>query len=175
MARIIEIYKRCTDMPVHPAPSVGRRPRSTQRSRAATKTRSASRSRSIASTSCRIGTGRVPADRSGRPRPALRGGRADQQPVGLRGAWRSCSSAITGITLPKWLHPAVSRVVPGQGRSTGEEISSRRSRRCPEEFLRRCPDGLAAARAIDLHSESAAARHGRFRLAATRRGAAAHR
>ena len=69
-----------------------------------------------------------------------------------------------GITLPKWLHPAVSRVVQTEADATGEEISSRQIRALFEKNFLGVPDGWRL-QGYDLHSEVQRT-HGKFRLAA---------
>ena len=69
-----------------------------------------------------------------------------------------------GITLPKWLHPAVSRVVQAEADATGEEVSSRQIRALFEKAFLGVPDGWRL-QGYDLHSESQRT-HGKFRLAA---------
>ena len=68
-----------------------------------------------------------------------------------------------GITLPKWLHPAVSRVVQTEADATGEEISSRQIRALFEKHFLGVPEGWRL-QGYDLHSE-AQRTHGKFRLA----------
>jgi 2-isopropylmalate synthase len=68
-----------------------------------------------------------------------------------------------GITLPKWLHPAVSRVVQNQADATGEEISSRQIATLFDKEFVAIPDGWRLE-GYDLHSE-AQRTHGKFRLA----------
>jgi 2-isopropylmalate synthase len=70
-----------------------------------------------------------------------------------------------GLALPKWLHPAVSRVVQAQADATGEEVSSRQIRALFEKEFLGVPDGWRL-QGYDLHSESQRT-HGKFRLAAT--------
>jgi len=67
-----------------------------------------------------------------------------------------------GITLPKWLHPAVSRVVQAEADATGEEISSRQIRALFDKHFLGVPDGWGL-QGYDLHSE-AQRTHGKFRL-----------
>ena len=69
-----------------------------------------------------------------------------------------------GLTLPKWLHPAVSRVVQMQADASGEEISSRQIRALFEKHFLGVPEGWKL-QGYDLHSE-AQRTHGKFRLAA---------
>jgi 2-isopropylmalate synthase len=68
-----------------------------------------------------------------------------------------------GLTLPKWLHPAVSRVVQAEADATGEEISSRQIRVLFERHFLSVPEGWRL-NGYDLHSESQRT-HGRFHLA----------
>jgi 2-isopropylmalate synthase len=67
-----------------------------------------------------------------------------------------------GITLPKWIHPAVSRVVQAQADATGEEISSRQIVKLFEKEFLGIPEGWQL-QGYDLHSE-AQRTHGKFRL-----------
>jgi 2-isopropylmalate synthase len=67
-----------------------------------------------------------------------------------------------GITLPKWLHPAVSRVVQAEADATGEEISSRQIRALFDQHFLAIPDSWRLD-AYDLHSETQRT-HGKFRL-----------
>jgi 2-isopropylmalate synthase len=68
-----------------------------------------------------------------------------------------------GLTLPKWLHPAVSRVVQAEADATGEEVSSRQIRALFDEHFLRVPDNWRL-QGYDLHSEKQRT-HGKFRLA----------
>jgi 2-isopropylmalate synthase len=68
-----------------------------------------------------------------------------------------------GITLPKWLHPAVSRVVQDRADATGEEISSREVLALFETEFLSIPEGWRL-QGYDAHSE-AQRTHGRFRVA----------
>jgi 2-isopropylmalate synthase len=67
-----------------------------------------------------------------------------------------------GITLPKWLHPAVSRVVQDRADATGEEISSRQVLALFEAEFLSIPDGWRL-QGYDAHSE-AQRTHGRFKV-----------
>jgi 2-isopropylmalate synthase len=68
-----------------------------------------------------------------------------------------------GVTLPKWLHPAVSRVVQTEADATGEEIHSRQIRALFDKHFLSVPEGWRL-QGYDLHSE-AQRTHGKFRLA----------
>jgi 2-isopropylmalate synthase len=67
-----------------------------------------------------------------------------------------------GVTLPKWLHPAVSRVVQDQADATGEEVTSRQVMALFEREFLAVPDGWRLE-GYDLHSE-AQRTLGKFRL-----------
>ena len=69
-----------------------------------------------------------------------------------------------GITLPKWLHPAISRVVQSEADASGEEITSRRILALFESEFLAVPEGWWL-QGYDLHSE-AQRTHGSFRLGA---------
>ncbi len=67
-----------------------------------------------------------------------------------------------GIILPKWMHPAVSRVVQTKADETGEEIASKEIFALFQKEFLAVPNGWRLE-GYDLHSE-AQATHGRFRL-----------
>jgi 2-isopropylmalate synthase len=67
-----------------------------------------------------------------------------------------------GITLPKWLHPAVSRVVQREADATGEEISSRHIHALFQKEFIAIPEGWGL-QGYDVSSE-AQRTHGKFRL-----------
>jgi 2-isopropylmalate synthase len=161
MTRILEVYKRCTEMPVHPRhPWVG---------------------------------DLVYAAFSGSHQDAIRKSLAfhrdnalphwtvaylpiDPHDLGRRYevfVRNNCQSGMVGvalvlardhgITLPKWLHPAVSRVVQLEADASGEEISSRQILALFEKTFLAVPDGWRL-QGYDLHSE-AQHTNGRFRIA----------
>jgi 2-isopropylmalate synthase len=68
-----------------------------------------------------------------------------------------------GITLPKWLHPAVSKVVQAKADATGVEITSRQIAGLFETEFLAVPEGWRLL-GYELRSEAQRA-HGRFRLA----------
>jgi 2-isopropylmalate synthase len=132
MARVIEIYKRCTDMPVHPRhPWAGDL------------------------------VAYLPID----PRDL---GRRYEEVVRINSQSGKGGVALVlerdhGITLPKWLHPAVSRVVQSHADASGEEVSSRQVLSLFQKEFLSIPEGWKL-QGYDLHSESQRT-HGRFRLA----------
>ena len=65
-----------------------------------------------------------------------------------------------GITLPKWLHPAISRVVQSEADASGEEISSRQILALFQSEFLAVPEGWRL-QGYDLHSE-AQRTHGTF-------------
>jgi 2-isopropylmalate synthase len=160
MAGIIEVYKRCTDMPVHPrhpwAGDLVYAAFSGSHQDAIRKSLAFHREREL--DSWRVAY--LPID------PADLGRRYE---VVVRINSQSGKGGVAlvlerdhGITLPKWLHPAVSKVVQAQADATGEEISSRQVLKLFETEFLGVPEGWRL-QGYDLHSEAQRA-HGRFRL-----------
>jgi 2-isopropylmalate synthase len=161
MARIIEVYKRCTDMPVHPrhpwAGDLVYAAFSGSHQDAIRKSLSFHREHSLPHWTVAY----LPID----PKDL---GRRYEEVVRINSQSGKGGVALVlerdhGITLPKWLHPAVSRVVQAKADTTGEEISSRQILALFESEFLAVPDGWQLL-GYDLHSASQRT-HGRFRLA----------
>lgn len=161
MARIIEIYKRCTDMPVHPrhpwAGDLVYAAFSGSHQDAIRKSMAFHSDNGLEHWSVAY----LPID----PRDL---GRRYEEVVRINSQSGKGGVALVlerdhGITLPKWLHPAVSRVVQLKADETGEEISSRQVHALFEKEFLAIPDGWRL-QGYDLHSE-AQRTHAKFRLA----------
>ena len=178
MGRIIEVYKRCTDMPVHPrhpwAGDLVYAAFSGSHQDAIRKSMAFHREQQLPHWAVAY----LPID----PHDL---GRRYEEVVRINSQSGKGGVALVlerdhGITLPKWLHPAVSRVVQTEADATGEEISSRQIRALFEKHFLGVPDGWRL-QGYDLHSESAAhARQvplgdQRRRARADGRGAGPHR
>jgi 2-isopropylmalate synthase len=160
MGRIIEVYRRCTDMPVHPrhpwAGDLVYAAFSGSHQDAIRKSMAFHRDNELPHWTVAY----LPID----PRDL---GRRYEEVVRINSQSGKGGVALVlerdhGITLPKWLHPAVSKVVQLQADSTGEEISSRQIAALFEKEFLAIPDGWRL-QGYDLHSE-AQRTHGRFRL-----------
>jgi 2-isopropylmalate synthase len=161
MGRIIEVYKRCTEMPVHPrhpwAGDLVYAAFSGSHQDAIRKSMAFHREQELPHWAVAY----LPID----PRDL---GRRYEEVVRINSQSGKGGVALVlerdhGITLPKWLHPAVSRVVQTEADATGEEISSRQIRALFEKHFLDVPDGWRL-HGYDLHSE-AQRTHGKFRLA----------
>jgi 2-isopropylmalate synthase len=161
MARIIDIYKRCTDMPVHPrhpwAGDLVYAAFSGSHQDAIRKSMAFHRDNALPHWSVAY----LPID----PRDL---GRRYEEVVRINSQSGKGGVALVlerdhGITLPKWLHPAVSRVVQAHADSSGEEVSSRQVLGLFQKEFLSIPDGWKL-QGYDLHSE-AQRTHGKFRLA----------
>ena len=162
MARIIEIYKRCTDMPVHPrhpwAGDLVYAAFSGSHQDAIRKSLAFHREHALPHWTVAY----LPID----PRDL---GRRYEEVVRINSQSGKGGVALVlerdhGLTLPKWLHPAVSRVVQTEADASGEEVSSRQILALFEREFLAIPDGWRLL-GYDLHSETQRT-HGRFRLAA---------
>ncbi len=160
MARIIEVYRRCTDMPVHPrhpwAGDLVYAAFSGSHQDAIRKSMAFHRDNELPHWTVAY----LPID----PRDL---GRRYEEVVRINSQSGKGGVALVlerdhGITLPKWLHPAVSKVVQLQADATGEEISSRQIAALFQKEFLSIPDGWRL-QGYDLHSE-AQRTHGRFRL-----------
>ena len=161
MARVMEIYKRCTDMPVHPrhpwAGDLVYAAFSGSHQDAIRKSMAFHRDHGLPNWAVAY----LPID----PRDL---GRRYEEVVRINSQSGKGGVALVlerdhGITLPKWLHPAVSRVVQSQADATGEEVSSRQVLGLFQKEFLSIPDGWKL-QGYDLHSE-AQRTQGRFRLA----------
>ena len=178
MARIIEIYKRCTDMPVHPrhpwAGDLVYAAFSGSHQDAIRKSMAFHRDNALPHWTVAY----LPID----PRDL---GRRYEEVVRINSQSGKGGVALVlerdhGITLPKWLHPAVSKVVQLKADETGEEISSRQIRRAVRKGVPRNPRGLALARLRPAlrsaaHARPVSPRDQRRRDAALRRRPGPHR
>ena len=161
MARIIEVYKRCTDMPVHPrhpwAGDLVYAAFSGSHQDAIRKSMTFHRDHGLPHWTVAY----LPID------PADLGRRYEEvvriNSQSGKGGVALVLERDHGITLPKWLHPAVSRVVQREADATGEEIPSKQIRALFEKEFVAIPDGWRL-QGYDLHSE-AQRTHGKFRLA----------
>jgi 2-isopropylmalate synthase len=160
MARIIEVYKRCTDMPVHPrhpwAGDLVYAAFSGSHQDAIRKSMTFHKDNALPHWTVAY----LPID----PRDL---GRRYEEVVRINSQSGKGGVALVlerdhGITLPKWLHPAVSKVVQQHADATGEEVSSRQIVALFEKEFVAIPDGWRL-QGYDLHSE-AQRTHGRFRL-----------
>ncbi|HEX5046877.1 MAG TPA: 2-isopropylmalate synthase [Gammaproteobacteria bacterium] len=161
MARIIEVYKRCTDMPVHPrhpwAGDLVYAAFSGSHQDAIRKSLAFHRDRGLD----KWGVAYLPID------PADLGRRYEEvvriNSQSGKGGVALVLERDHAITLPKWLHPAVSKVVQAKADATGEEITSRQIKALFEAEFLAVPEGWRLL-GYDLHSEAQRA-HGKFRLA----------
>jgi 2-isopropylmalate synthase len=161
MGRIIEVYKRCTDMPVHPrhpwAGDLVYAAFSGSHQDAIRKSMSFHREQALPHWAVAY----LPID------PADLGRRYEEvvriNSQSGKGGVALVLERDHGITLPKWLHPAVSRVVQAEADATGEEISSRQIRALFEKHFIGVPEGWRL-QGYDLHSETQRT-HGKFHLA----------
>jgi len=160
MGRIIEVYKRCTDMPVHPrhpwAGDLVYAAFSGSHQDAIRKSLAFHREHELPHWAVAY----LPID----PKDL---GRRYEEVVRINSQSGKGGVALVlerdhGITLPKWIHPAVSRVVQAQADATGEEISSRQIHKLFENEFLGIPEGWQL-QGYDLHSESQRT-HGKFRL-----------
>jgi len=162
MGHIIEVYKRCTDMPVHPrhpwAGDLVYAAFSGSHQDAIRKSMAFHRDQSLPHWAVAY----LPID------PADLGRRYEEvvriNSQSGKGGVALVLERDHGITLPKWLHPAVSRVVQAEADATGEEISSRQIRALFEKNFLSVPESWQL-QGYDLHSE-AQRTHGKFRLTA---------
>ena len=160
MARVIEIYKRCTDMPVHPrhpwAGDLVYAAFSGSHQDAIRKSMAFHREQDLPHWTVAY----LPID----PRDL---GRRYEEVVRINSQSGKGGVALVlerdhGITLPKWLHPAISRVVQSEADASGEEISSRQVLALFQSEFLAVPEGWRL-QGYDLHSE-AQRTHGRFHL-----------
>jgi 2-isopropylmalate synthase len=161
MGRIIDVYKRCTDMPVHPrhpwAGDLVYAAFSGSHQDAIRKSMAFHREHALPHWDVAY----LPID----PRDL---GRRYEEVVRInsqsgKGGVARVLERDHGITLPKWLHPAISRVVQVEADTSGEEITSRRILALFEQEFLTVPEGWAL-QGYDLHSE-AQRTHAKFRLA----------
>jgi 2-isopropylmalate synthase len=160
MSRIIDVYKRCTDMPLHPRhPWVGDlvyAAFSGSHQDAIRKSLAYHSEHALPHWTVAY----LPID----PRDL---GRRYEEVVRINSQSGKGGVALVlerdhGISLPKWLHPAVSRVVQAKADETGEEITSRQILALFDAEFLAVPDGWKL-QGYDLHSE-AQRTHGRFKL-----------
>jgi 2-isopropylmalate synthase len=160
MARMIDVYKRCTEMPVHPrhpwAGDLVYAAFSGSHQDAIRKSMAFHREHELPHWTVAY----LPID----PRDL---GRRYEEVVRINSQSGKGGVALVlerdhGITLPKWLHPALSRVVQTQADASGEEISSRQVLALFESEFLSVPEGWRL-HGYDLHSETQHTR-GRFRL-----------
>ena len=160
MGRIIEVYKRCTDMPVHPrhpwAGDLVYAAFSGSHQDAIRKSMAFHREHALPHWTVAY----LPID----PRDL---GRRYEEVVRINSQSGKGGVALVlerdhGIILPKWVHPLVSRVVQAKADETGEEISSKEILALfQQEFLSVPKDWRLAG--YDLHS-TAQSTQGSFRL-----------
>ncbi len=160
MSRIIDVYRRCTDMPVHPrhpwAGDLVYAAFSGSHQDAIRKSIAFHREHELPHWAVAY----LPID----PRDL---GRRYEEVVRINSQSGKGGVALVlerdhGITLPKWLHPAISRVVQARADESGEEVSSRQILALFEKEFLSVPEGWRL-HGYDLHSE-AQRTHGRFRL-----------
>jgi 2-isopropylmalate synthase len=160
MAQMIEVYKRCTDMPVHPrhpwAGDLVYAAFSGSHQDAIRKSMAFHRENALEHWTVAY----LPID-------PLDLGRRYEEVVRINSQSGKGGVALVlerdhGITLPKWLHPALSRVVQIEADSSGEEISSKQVLALFESEFLSVPEGWQL-QGYDLHSETQRT-HGRFRL-----------
>lgn len=161
MGRIIEVYKRCTDMPVHPrhpwAGDLVYAAFSGSHQDAIRKSMAFHRDHALPHWTVAY----LPID----PRDL---GRRYEEVVRINSQSGKGGVALVlerdhGIILPKWMHPLVSRVVQAKADETGEEISSKDILALfQQEFLSVPKDWRLEG--YDLHS-AAQSTQGSFRLA----------
>jgi 2-isopropylmalate synthase len=151
IAKVIDVYKRCTDMPVHPRhPWVGElvyAAFSGSHQDAIRKSMAYHRERSLPNWEVAY----LPID----PRDL---GRRYEEVVRINSQSGKGGVALVlerdhGITLPTWIHPAVSQVVQEQADAAGREVSSRRVRELFETRFLAVPSGWQL-NGYDLHSET---------------------
>ena len=162
IARIIEVYKRCTDMPVHPrhpwAGDLVYAAFSGSHQDAIRKSMAYHREHSLPHWQVAY----LPID----PRDL---GRRYEEVVRINSQSGKGGVALVlerdhGITLPTWMHPAVSQVVQEQADAAGVEVSSRRVRELFVSKFLDVPAGWQLS-GYDLHSE-AQKTNGEFRIGA---------
>jgi 2-isopropylmalate synthase len=160
IAKVIEVYKRCTDMPIHPRhPWVGElvyAAFSGSHQDAIRKSMAYHREHSLPHWEVAY----LPID----PRDL---GRRYEEVVRINSQSGKGGVALVlerdhGITLPTWIHPAVSQVVQEQADAAGREISSRRIRELFDTRFLEIPAGWQLS-GYDLHSE-AQRTNGEFRI-----------
>jgi 2-isopropylmalate synthase len=161
VGRIVDVYKRCTDMPVHPrhpwAGDLVYAAFSGSHQDAIRKSAAYHREHKLPHWAVAY----LPID----PRDL---GRRYEEVVRINSQSGKGGVALVlerdhGMTLPKWLHPSVSRVVQAQADATGVEVSSRQILGLFEKEFLSIPEGWKL-QGYDLHSE-AQRTHGKFRLA----------
>jgi 2-isopropylmalate synthase len=161
MARVIEVYKRCTDMPVHPrhpwAGDLVYAAFSGSHQDAIRKSMAFHREHALPHWTVAY----LPIDPCDL-------GRRYEEVVRINSQSGKGGVALVlerdhGIALPKWLHPAISRVVQNAADASGEEITSRQVLALFQSEFLAVPAGWRLL-GYDLHSE-AQRTHGRFRLA----------
>jgi 2-isopropylmalate synthase len=160
IGEIIDVYKRCTDMPVHPrhpwAGDLVYAAFSGSHQDAIRKSLAFHRDHHLPHWAVAY----LPID------PADLGRRYEEvvriNSQSGKGGVAFVLERDHGITLPKWLHPAVSRVVQAQADATGVEVSSRQVLGLFEKEFLSIPEGWML-QGYDLHSE-AQRTHGKFRL-----------
>ncbi|WP_428097588.1 2-isopropylmalate synthase [Candidatus Rariloculus sp.] len=160
MARIIRVYTRCTDMPVH-----ARHPWAGELVYAAF---SGSHQDAIRKSMAFHGEhGREHWDVVYLPVDPEDLGRRYEEVVRINSQSGKGGVALVlerdhGIKLPKWLHPVVSRVVQRQAEASGSEVPSKQVRALFESAFVVVPDNWQL-KAYSLQSE-AHGTHGQFRL-----------
>jgi 2-isopropylmalate synthase len=151
IARVIDVYKRCTDMAVHPRhPWVGElvyAAFSGSHQDAIRKSMAYHREESLPHWEVAY----LPIDPTDL-------GRRYEEVVRINSQSGKGGVALVlerdhGITLPKWLHPAVSQVVQEQADAAGREVSSRRVRELFDSRFVTVPTGWQLS-GYDLHSET---------------------
>ncbi len=160
MARIIRVYTRCTDMPVHP-----RHPWAGDLVYAAF---SGSHQDAIRkSMAFHDEAGQEHWNVAYLPVDPEDLGRRYEEVVRINSQSGKGGVALVlerdhGIKLPKWLHPVVSRVVQRQAETSGDEVPSRQVRALFESAFLVVPDNWQL-KAYNLNSEKHET-HGQFRL-----------
>ena len=161
MGRIIEVYKRCTDMPVHPrhpwAGDLVYAAFSGSHQDAIRKSMAFHREHGLPHWTVAY----LPID----PRDL---GRRYEEVVRINSQSGKGGVALVlerdhGVILPKWMHPLVSRVVQAKADETGEEIASKEILALFQQEFLAVPQGWQLE-GYDLHS-AAQSTHGSFRLA----------
>ena len=164
MGRIIEVYKRCTDMPVHPrhpwAGDLVYAAFSGSHQDAIRKSMAFHREQALPHWAVAY----LPID----PRDL---GRRYEEVVRINSQSGKGGVALVlerdhGITLPKWLHPAVSRVVQARGRRDRRGDLVAPDPRAVREAIPRRARKAGGSRATTCIPR-AQRTHGKFRLAAT--------
>lgn len=160
VARLIEVYSRCTDMSVHPrhpwAGDLVYAAFSGSHQDAIRKSTAFHREHDLPHWDVAY----LPID----PRDI---GRRYEEVVRInsqsgKGGVAHVLERDHGITLPKWMHPAISRVVQRQAEADGEEISSRRVWSLFETEFLSVPEGWQM-HGYDLHAK-AHATQAQFRI-----------